>query len=239
MFKLIHADFYKTFHRAAYYMMLLIFCGLAFLFSLMLRGSSAGTWSGSVGVAVELLFYPPMLLPMITQIVLGEEYREHNMKNTLSFGTDRGLLFSTKWVSSVLLGLILTAAVFGVYFGSSAMLLQHDSAFSQELMRQFLSRLGVACLIYIASVTMSLFFLVLFNRNTLAIFLYYGVFYLTDLLLTLFHLKKVVPYLLKSQLSSIVGEPNVLMQQPILVSLATMAVFFVASLAVSYRKDFT
>ena len=138
------------------------------------------------------------------------------MKNTLSFGTDRGLLFFTKWISSVLLGLILTAAVFGVYFGSSAMLFQHDSAFSQELMGQFLNRLGVACLIYIASVTMSLFFLVLFSRNTLAIFLYYGVFYLTELLLKLFRLETVVPYLLKSQLMSIVQGPNVLMQQPIL-----------------------
>lgn len=236
MFKLIHADFYKTFHRSAFYLMLLIFCGLALVMAVAMRGGQAGTWSGSLSVGIVLLSYPPMLLPLITQLVLGEEYQEHTMKNTLSFGTDRGLAFFSKWISSVLLGLILMAAVFGVFFGGAALLLEHDTLFSQELVKQFLRRLGASSLIYIAAVTASLFFYAVFNRNALAIFLYYGAFYLSELLLMLFHLGNASTYLLKTQLDH-VTQGAASMQQPILVSLVTMAAFFAAGLAVSCRKD--
>lgn len=239
MLKLIHADLYKTFHRAAYYLMIAVCCGLALLLTAAMRGGSVGTWSGSVVAAASLLTYPAALLPLVTQITLGEEYREHTMKNTLAFGTDRCVLFCSKWVSTVLLGLVLTAAVFAAYFGGAAVALPRDADFSMELVKQFFTRLGAACVVYVAAATMSLFFLVVFNRNTLAIFLYYGAFYLTELLLYLFHAGNGSVYLLKTQLSGIATAANPDMQKAMLITVVTMAVFFSAGLVASRKKDLT
>lgn len=237
MLKLIHADFYKTFHRAAYYLILFIFCGFAITIAVQMRGRDAGSWSGSFLAASQLLIYPVAFLPIITQITLGEEYREHTVKNTLAFGTNRCLLFCSKWVSTVLLGLLLTAAVFAAFFGSAALALPRDVQFSQKLVTDFFARLGAACVVYVAAATMSLFFLVVFNRNTLAIFLYYGAYYFTELLLMLFHLNGGNKYLLQTQLKGIAGDPVPNLQKAMVISAVTMAAFFVAGVFASQRKD--
>ncbi len=237
MLKLIHADFYKTFHRAAYYLILFIFCGFAITIAVQMRGRDAGSWSGSFLAASQLLIYPVAFLPIITQITLGEEYREHTVKNTLAFGTNRCLLFCSKWVSTVLLGLLLTAAVFAAFFGSAALALPRDVQFSQKLVTDFFARLGAACVVYVAAATMSLFFLVVFNRNTLAIFLYYGAYYFTGLLLMLFHLNGGNKYLLQTQLKGIAGDPVPNLQKAMVISAVTMAAFFVAGVFASRRKD--
>ncbi len=188
-------------------------------------------------MAVSLLSYPILLLPMITQIVSAEEYQDHTLKNTLSFGTNRTTLFISKWLTTILLGLLLTAVVLAVYFGSTSMLLTKDAAFKWEMVREFFIRLGASCSVYIACISMSLFFIALFNRSTLAIFLYYGAFYLTDLLLKLFHLNKGIDYLLKTQIADIASEAVNQLQTPIVISLVTMVVFFAAGLAIFRRKD--
>ena len=235
MLKLIHADLYKTFHRAYYFVMILLISALCVALIFALRGGQYGNWSVSADCAVSMLSYPVLLLPMITQIVSAEEYRDHTLKNTLSFGTNRTALYVSKWVTAVLLGVLLTAIVLAVYFGSTAMVLTKDAAFKG--FGEFFIRLGASCSVYLACISMSLFFIALFNRSTLAIFLYYGVFYLTDLLLKLAHLNKGIDYLLKTQINNICAVPVAQLQKPVVISLVTMAVFFVAGLAIFRKKD--
>lgn len=237
MLKMIHADIYKVFHRAYYFVMMLGVCALCVGLIFALRGGQYGNWSSSAIFAANLLSYPILLLPMITQIVSAEEYHDHTLKNTMSFGTNRSVLFVSKWLTAILLGVLLTVVVLAIYFGSTSMLLTKDAAFKWEMAREFLIRLGAACSVYIACISMSLFFVALFNRSTLAIFLYYGAFYLTDLLLKLFHLNKGVDYVLKTQINDIIGKPIAQLQAPIVISLVTMVVFFAAGLAIFRRKD--
>ncbi len=236
MLKLIHADLYKTFHRAYYFVMMLLISALCVAMVFALRGGQYGNWSGSADLAVSMLSYPVLLLPMLTQIVSAEEYHDHTLKNTLSFGTNRAALFVSKWLTAILLGVLLTAVVLAFYFGSSAMLLSKDASFKG--LGEFFIRLGAACSVYAACISMSVCFIALFNRSTLAIFLYYGAFYLTDLLLKLFHLSGGVDYLLKTQINSICAVPIAQLQTHVVISLVTMAVFFVAGLALFRRKDF-
>jgi ABC-type transport system involved in multi-copper enzyme maturation permease subunit len=237
MLKLIHADLYKTFHRAYFFIMMLCICALCVVMIFALRGGTFGTWSGSAQMAVSLLSYPVVLLPMITQIVSAEEYRDHTLKNTISFGTNRTALFVSKWLTAIILGVLLTVFVLAFYFGSSALLLTKDAAFGGNIMREFFIRLGASCSVYIACISMSVFFIALFNRSTLAIFLYYGAFYLTELLLMLFHLNKGIDYLLKTQIAAIASKPVAQLQTPVVISLVTMAIFFVAGLVFFRRKD--
>jgi len=235
MLKLVRADFYKTFHRSAYYLMLAAFSALAAALVFMMRGGSVGSFAGALALSRELLPYPAALLPLVTQLTLGEEYRERTVKNALEHGAGRGTYFLAKWVSSVLLGLLLAAAVFGAYFGSAALLLGGGAG--AELAKDAFSRIGAACAVYIAAATVSLFLLTVFSRSAAAIFAYYGAFYLSGLLLQLFKQKWALPALLRTQLTNAVSEPAPDYAAVLAVAAVTLAVFFAAGLAATRRKD--
>lgn len=238
MLKLIHADLYKVFHRAYFYIMMAILAALCVFVNFAIHGSGAyNTASFSVTSAISFLSFPVILLPMLTEVVSAEEYRDHTIKNTLSFGTNRTVLFLSKSISAVILGVILMVVVVVVYFGSMMILLPKDANFTSDFMREFFIRLGASCSVYVACISMAIFFTVLFNKSTLAIFLYYGAFYLTDLLFKLFHFSKGIDYLLKSQISNITALPIVKLQTPVTISLVTMLVFLVAGIAVFRRRD--
>lgn len=238
MLKLIHADLYKVFHRMYFYIMMLALVVLCVIVNSAMHGSGQyGTASFSIMFAVSLLNLPVILMPMLTEIVSAEEYRDHTIKNTLSFGTNRTLLFLSKYICAVILGVILMAVVLGSYFGSMMIFLPKDPKFTSEIIREFFIRLGASCTVYLACISMAVFFTVLFNRSTMAIFLYYGVFYLTEYLLYLFHFSKGIDYLLKTQISNIMKLPIIQLQNPVVISLVTLLVFLMAGIALFRKRD--
>jgi ABC-2 type transport system permease protein len=239
MLKMIHADLYKTFHRAYFFIMVLVVSGLCVAIMFAARGGSAGNWSGATLLGSMLLDYPILLIPMLTQIVYAEEFRDHTLKNTISFGMNRTTLFVSKWLTTIILGLIMAVVVLLFFFGSAAIIFPRDAQFTWDLVKVFFERLGASCLVYIASISMSVFFIQLFNKSTLAIFLYYGAFYLTDMILKLLKYEKGIDYLLKTQISAIISNPIEQLRDPIIISLVTMAAFFVAGIVFFRKKDFT
>jgi ABC-2 type transport system permease protein len=239
MLKMIHADLYKTFHRAYFFIMTLVVSGLCVALVFAMRGERAGNWTGAAGIGVALLEYPVFLLPMLTQIVYAEEFRDHTLKNTIAFGTNRTVLYISKWLTIIILGVIMAVVVLFFFFGTAALILPRDSNFTWDLIKEFFERFGASCLIYIAGISMSVFFIQLFNKSTLAIFLYYGGFYLTDLLLSLIKCNKGIDYLLKTQMSAMMYKPIDQLRDPIIITLVTMAVFFVAGIVFFRKKDFS
>ena len=237
MAKLIHADFYKTFHRVYFYILAAGLAALCFLMNYAKRGGMLGNMSSSVQFAVMLLEYPVIILSMVTQIVFSEEFQFHTLKNTASYGTNRTLLFTAKLITSILLCMILAAVVLAAYFGSMFIFLKHDAEFTSSLLNNFFMRLGVSCAVYAACITMSAFFTVLFRRNGLAIFFYYGVFYLMQYFLVLLHLEKFESYLLEAQFATIRKLSVTSFQKPLMVSAVTTLVFFIAGAVAFRRKD--
>ena len=150
-----------------------------------------------------------------------------------------GSRFIFQWLTVILLGVVMTAVVLTFYFGSAALLLTKDAEFSWQLVREFFARFGFACSVYIAAISMSVFFTQLLNKSTLSIFLYYGCFYLSDLVLKLLHLNKGVDYLLKTQMTAIVSNPVAQLQGPVVISLVTMAFFALAGIFFFRRQDFS
>ncbi|WBY64895.1 MAG: ABC transporter permease [Thermocaproicibacter melissae] len=239
MLKMIHADLYKTFHRAYFFIMTLVVSGLCVALVFAMRGGGAGNWTGATELGVELLGYPVFLIPMLTQIVYAEEFRDHTLKNTIAFGTNRTVLYISKWLTTIILGVIMAAVVLFFFFGCAALILPKDSDFTWDFMKVFFERFGASCLVYIAAISMSIFFIQLFNKSTLAIFFYYGGFYFTDLILTLIKCDKGIDYLLKTQMSAIISKPVDQFRDPIVITLVTMAVFFVAGIVFFRKKDFS
>lgn len=239
MLKMIHADLYKTFHRMYFYILMLSVSVLCVVMVFAMRGGDYGNWSGAVMTGAALLSYPIFLLPMITQIVYAEEFHDHTLKNTISYGTNRTTLYVSKWLTSILLGVIMTVVVLAFYFGGAALFLTKDPTFKWELVREFFIRLSASCAVYVAAISMSVFFIQLFNRSTLAIFLYYAGFYLTEYLLKLCHWSKGADYLLKTQILNIGQNPLAKLQTPVVISIITMAIFFLAGIVFFRKKDFT
>ena len=240
MFKQLRCDLYKIFHRFYFYVLTLALGGLCILINVVLlnpQGTPAPL-SLSWQFLANLLSYGLFLLPMLTEIVLAEENREHTMKNAVSFGMARNTLFLSKFLTSVVLGIILIAAILVFYGGSSLMLLPKDADFTAELVRQLFAKIGAACAVYVAALAVSAFFSILLRRNSLFIFAYYGAIFLTGYLFKLLKISFLNRYLLKSQFTDILSAQSLnQMQTPFLVAAATLVVFTVCGLLVFKRQD--
>lgn len=238
MFRLIRADLYKIVHRIYFYVMMLALSGLCImiLYTLHRSGGQLNSVYAALQLAADYLVFPVMLLPLLTSIVLDEEYREHVLKNTLSYGANRSLLFASKFLTTVLLGLILLAMTLAVYLGG-AMLVLPSGTLPPAAMQEFFTRIAAGCVVYIATLAMAAFFSTVFHRGSLWIFLFYGVFFLSNWLLKLFHLSSGIEYLLKTQIYKISADPVNALSAPIIISLATLALFYLAGNELFRRKD--
>lgn len=238
MLKLIRADFYKVFRRPSFYILLTVLPLLAVALVLVaIRGRNAGTMTGAFDVAPNLLTYPGALLPLVTELTLGEELRGRTVKNTIEYGTSRAIYFCGKLISAELLGAILLLLVFGAYFGTAFLSLPQGMGVSSELAGTVFSRIGAAFAVYTAACAFSMFLLVVFHRSTLAIFTYYGGIYLTELFLQLFQLNGLKQYLLNTQLSLLTGEDPPRFGFIFTVAAVTFAIFFAGGLTALKRKD--
>lgn len=241
MLKLISADLYKVFHRAYFYVLTLVLLALSLVMVVALHTGSphANMASVALQVGIQYLSLPVMILPCLTDIILNEEYREHTMKNTISNGTNRVMLYSAKLVTAFLLGVIMMAVVLGIYFGSAMLILPHDAALNSALINGFFTRIAASCAVYAACLGMTAFFSTLCSRNTLWLFLFYGAFLFTDLLLKLFRLNKGIDYLLKTQIGAISANPVTQLATPVVISLVTLVVFYAAGTVLFCKKDVT
>lgn len=237
MLKLMHADFYKTFHRVYYFGIILIVAALCIILNISIHtlNPEYNNATFSLSMAFSLMAMPVILVPMVTQIVTDED-RDHTLKNTAAYGTNRVLLYSSKWITEVLLFVLLAAAALAAFFGSM-LLLPRDATFTGAMVREFFVRLAAMSTVYAACISMSMFFSALFRSNNLAVFSYYGAFYLSGKLLMLFRLSDGSKYLLQTQSDAFLGNPVADFQTPLVISLVTMAIFFAAGAAVFRRKE--
>jgi hypothetical protein len=240
MFKLIHAEFYKVFRRPTFYILLssLLFFAVAIVL-IAIRGRNAGTVTGAFRVAPTLLTYPAALLPLVTELTLGEELREHTAKNTIEYGTGRNVYFISKLISTILLGMLLLILVYSAYFAAAALSMPLGQGVWPELLQATFSRIGTAFAVFIAASGMSLFLLTLFNRSVLAIFAYYGIFYFTEIIFDAFNFSFGTKYLLSVQVTALTGEDPPQYGFILAVSAVTFLVFFTGSLITLRNKDLT
>lgn len=240
MLKQIRCDLYKVFHRFYFYVMAATVAGLCVLLNAVMANQNQKMFTAGFSwqFFISLLPYGLFLLPMLTEIVLAEDNREHTLKNALSFGTARGTLVTAKFVTSAVLGIFLMVEVLLFYCGSSLILLPRDASFTAESVWQFFEHVAAACAVYLAALAVSTFFAVSLRRNTLFIFAYYGTMFLTGYLFRLLGLSFLENYLLKTQFTAIKSATSFLqMQTPLLVSVVTLAAFMAFGLSVFKKQD--
>ncbi|WP_243112809.1 MULTISPECIES: ABC transporter permease [Acutalibacteraceae] len=235
---MIRADLYKVFHRPFFYFLLAGMSALALLVNFSISRLSAGNtvYNSWMVVLAYFLSWPVLLMPVLVDLVGAEEFKEHTLKNSVSFGLNRTKLYCSQVTVSVILGILVGAVALGAYCGSSLLLLKQDPSFTGAFAADFFRRVGVSCIGYAAAIPIAAFLAMMLQKNSLFVFAFYAVIYLPQLLLNLFHLSGLSKYfLLMPQFNLIAAGTPGQMTASAAVFAAT-AVFFVMIGAVFFRK---
>ena len=241
MLKMICADLYKTFRRPFFYLLLAGMAVLAFAvnFSISRMGSEAITVTGSwVLVLGYFLSWPMLLMPILVDLVLAEEYKEHTLKNSVSFGLNRTGLYLSKTLSATVLGVLLGAVALGAYCGSAMLLLPWGPDFTGAFAGDFFRRVGISCIGYAAAIPMAAFLAMLLQKNSLFVFAYYGALALPQLLLRIARVPELAGrFLMMPQFGFIAGGTVQQMQVSTGIFLITAGVFLIAGISLFRKKD--
>lgn len=238
MLKMIRADLYKVFHRPFFYFLLAGMSALALLvnFSLSRLSAENTVYNSWMVVLAYFLSWPVLLMPVLVDLVGAEEYKEHTLKNAVSYGLNRTKLYCSQVTVSVILGILVGTVALGAYCGSSLLLLKYDPSFTAAFAADFFRRVGVSCIGYAASIPIAAFLSTMLQKNSLFVFAFYAALYLPQLLLQLFHLSDLSKYfLLMPQFNLVaVGTSSQMMTSAVV--FAVTAVFFVVFGVAFFRK---
>lgn len=241
MMKIINADLYKSFHRMYLYILMACLAGTAILFNVLLASQKVPL-EGSFGLTVNFLTLPILFLPMFADIITAEENKEHTLKNTLSFGFSRTQLFLGKMFSTILVMVAVAAVTLFAYFVSAFLLLRPEQKNLNDVLSNYLLRIGAVFLIYIAAVIFATLLATMFKRNALFTFAYIAGLFVPVYLCKLLNLAnpvfgKIGAYLLVNQADVLSVVPQSQLMTAVWVALAHMAVFTVLGLAVFRRQE--
>lgn len=187
MFKLIKADLYKSFNRVYLYVFMAVMAGLAILYNIILSANGASR-ENSFGSSLYLLLFPLYLLASFADIVTAEENKEHTLKNTISYGISRSKLFITKNISGIIIAFFVAAVTMIAFLASGYIFLTPGAGFTSEFLSDYLIRIAIAMLIYIAGINLSTLLAILVKRNSLFSLSYIGFLMFTPLVFKLLSL---------------------------------------------------
>lgn len=187
MLNLIKADLYKSFHRLYLYVFmgamiaLTVFCNAVF-------ASMGMPFEMSLQFAMGLLMFPLFFVVMFVDIVTAEENKEHTFKNTVSFGLSRNKIFLAKNISAVLVAAVVAAVTLSAFFLSAILLLHPEKAGGPVIPSDYVLKIAVALLLYIAAISLGTLLAVIVKRNSLFTFSYFGILVLPALVFKLLSL---------------------------------------------------
>jgi ABC-2 type transport system permease protein len=239
LLKLIHADLYKVFHRIFFYSMLAVMAVLAVLvnFSLSKLSASNSAYASWMLVRLYFLSWPIFIMPILIDLIAAEEYKEHTLKNTVSYGLNRTKIYCSQLISSTILGVIVGVVALGFYCGSSLLLLKSDPQFTGAFIADFFSRVGVSCIGYITSIMIAAFFAMIFQKNSLFVFAFYAAIFLPQGLFKLLRHSEWNQYLLITQFGQISTGTTQQMMKSSVVFAVTAVIFLVLGIIFFNKKD--
>jgi ABC-type transport system involved in multi-copper enzyme maturation permease subunit len=189
-----------------------------------------------------LLQFPLYFIVMLVDIVLGEENKEHTLKNTISFGISRTKLFLAKNISAIILTLVVSAVTVGVFYVSSLVLLKTGAGYTTVFLTDLGKKIAIALLLYVAASVMGTFLATVIKRNGLFIFAYLGVLIVPMLVFKLLALANSV--FKNAENAMLMSQPDLLMQATsaqmmnvVWVALAHIAVFTILGIVLARRQE--
>ena len=143
------SELYKITHRAYPYVLLILGVVLAIIINgAVYYGQKALNLGGYEITGQDMLYAGLYMMASIiwymmiftTDIGFSGEWRNNTMKNTISFGTNRNVIFSGKCIINFLILIIGTVVITGVYVLSNYLMFKGDGSLTSDVYATFMTR---------------------------------------------------------------------------------------------------
>lgn len=145
----IKSEFYRILRNKWTYLFIVICSGLLISSNLVLglvRYSDSrfpyGNTAFSIGNFISSMSFVFFLCITVSYMIFGSEYTNHTMKNSISYGIDRGTLYFGKLIVEIIYSMIAFVIITGAHVASAYLLLENSH--QNEMM--VLLKMFVACL---------------------------------------------------------------------------------------------
>ncbi len=137
----IQSEFYRLLRSKGSYLFIMICSALLISANVILAvvgHMETGFPYNNTGFSLSL-FYSDLVMVFIlcvsvASIVFGNEYTNHTMKNSISYGISRGRIYFGKLIAEIVYAVIAFVSITGLYIGSAYLLLEHSSTNDLELL---------------------------------------------------------------------------------------------------------
>jgi ABC-type transport system involved in multi-copper enzyme maturation permease subunit len=144
MINYIRSEFYRLLRNRGAYFFILVCSALITSAHVVLAAvahKEAGFSYANTSFAFSLFFgsLPAVFLLCVTvvSIVFGNEYSNHTLKNSISYGISRGSIYFGKLIVEIIYAMIAFAIITGVDIGTAYLLLEDSGPDSLELLFKF------------------------------------------------------------------------------------------------------
>lgn len=168
MINLVKAELYRIFNRKFFY----ILSGTLVLFIVLLTAVMRVPLEDFIALSKVFIVLPVFLWPIITDAVIGEEFKDNTYINTVTYGVSKLRFYMAKVIVSCTIVLILTSImVFFWYISTSLMM---GGLAGGKLLINFLLSVLAALPLYLAAVIFSALLAFALRKNNLAMLFYWG-----------------------------------------------------------------
>jgi ABC-type transport system involved in multi-copper enzyme maturation permease subunit len=160
------SEFYRLFHSKFTYLFIGISAALLIAMNVVLMGVKMSdkkfpyaTTQFAMGLLLNYIMLLFLMCMMIASSIFGNEYNNHTMKNSLSYGISRGTIYFGKLIVEIVYAMISFVIIVGIDLASAYLLLDNSG---QEILVSFL-RYILLCLpqfLFVIGVTNCFLFII-------------------------------------------------------------------------------
>lgn len=139
MLNYLKSEVYQIVHKKAAYLFIIICTGLLIAMNVVLHQVGAGdakfsydTTAFSFSTIYSNLYFILILCITVSTIIFGEEFQNHTLKNSISFGISRRTIILSKMILEILYAIIAFIIIIGCFIGSAYLLLENSGSIQLE-----------------------------------------------------------------------------------------------------------
>ena len=211
MINLIKSEFYRLFNRKYIYVFWSILVFISLVFNILNALFMKISLDNMLSMSLLALIIPVFLWPVLTEAIIGEEFKENTYMNIASFGISKTTYFLSKVIVSAGLVFITVCITVLTYAGSAFLLSTAGEKTNTTLFTNYLPAVMSALPLYIAAIIISTLLTFWIKKNGFAIFSYLGLFFFINPLLSVLHLfgikqiDAIRSFLITSQIFDLMG----------------------------------
>lgn len=168
MINLVKAELFRLFNRKFLY----IFWGILMAFAFINSVFAISPLETVISLAKVLVILPVFLWPLLTDIIVAEEYKDNTYINTVAYGVTKIQYFLTKaLIASILVIISAFLTVTALWVGAS---IAYGYFVGGEFFINFVLSICAALPLYIAAAIFSVILVLLIKKGSQASFAYWG-----------------------------------------------------------------